>query len=124
LRQLPKVALTVKSTKNHIIHSWILLICLIAGQYMVYVHQHRLIKPGSGYAVSPYHLKQIVSEKCQLCDAMHHTTMVIDSNAFFATVGITDCIYISPVYNFPGTALIRSGGRAPPATDYSVRIKA
>ena len=87
---------------------------------MVYVHQHKLIKAGSGYTVSHYHSKQTVSEKCQLCDAMHHVSMDIGSNAFFTPAAIADCIYRSPVYNFPSLALICSGGRAPPTANYSV----
>jgi len=86
---------------------------------MVYVHQHKLIKTGSTYAASQQKIKQTVSEKCQLCDAMHHTSMVVGSNVFFDHMAVADCFYKSPVYNFTSLALILAGGRAPPLVNYS-----
>ncbi|MEO6633798.1 MAG: hypothetical protein ABIN13_18795 [Mucilaginibacter sp.] len=109
----------MKNSKSHIIQSWILLICFIAGQYMVYVHQHKLVKTSGIYVVSHNQSKQTVSEKCQLCDAMHHTSMIAGSNAFFTHTVVVDCVYQSPVYNFTSLALILSGGRAPPTANYS-----
>jgi hypothetical protein len=109
----------VKNSKSHIIHSWILLICFVAGQYMVYVHQHKLIKASGTYVVSHNESKQTVSEKCQLCDAMHHTSMVVGSIVFFSYPVVADYVYKSPVYNFTSLALILSGGRAPPLVKYS-----
>jgi len=87
---------------------------------MVYVHQHKLIKASGTYAVSHHQSKQTVSEKCQLCDAMHHNSMVVTSYAFFNDAAVTNYIYQSPVYNFTSLALILSGGRAPPLTNHSV----
>jgi hypothetical protein len=111
----------LKKNKYHIIHSWVLLICFVAGQYMVYSHQHKLIK-GTAQTYSPnkQQPRQTVSEKCQLCDAMHHIGMVITQQANFSPVVVTDCVYKSPVYNFTSLALILSGGRAPPSANYSV----
>ena len=108
----------MKNSKSHIIYSWILLICFVAGQYMVYVHQHKLIKTSSTYVTIKQQAKQTVSEKCQLCDAMHHTSMIVGSNVFFDHMAIADYFYKSPVYNFTSLALILAGGRAPPSVNY------
>ncbi|MCR8557485.1 hypothetical protein KXD93_07525 [Mucilaginibacter sp. BJC16-A38] len=111
----------MKTNKRHIIHAWILLICFIAGQYMVYSHQHKLIKETEqSYSANKPQPHQTVSEKCQLCDAMHHNSMVITSNVTVSPISVTDHVYKSPVYNFTSLALILSGGRAPPCANYSV----
>jgi hypothetical protein len=116
-----KKATDLKVNKYHIIRSWILLICFITGQYMVYAHQHKLI-PGAKqtYSAKQQQPKQILTEKCQLCDAMHHNSMVINSGGNFTPVVVTCYVYKSPEYNFTSLALILSGGRAPPLANYSV----
>jgi hypothetical protein len=87
---------------------------------MVYAHQHKLIQgEKQTYTVNKQHPKQILTEKCQLCDAMHHNSMVINSQANFTPVTVANYVYKSPVYNFTSLALILSGGRAPPFANYS-----
>ncbi|MGZ3872719.1 MAG: hypothetical protein ACXVJD_07360 [Mucilaginibacter sp.] len=109
----------MKKNRYHIINSWILLICFAAGQYMLYSHQHKPVR-GDIYSAAKHQPGQIVTDKCQLCDAMHHNGMNLTVEADYHAVTLTSCIYKSPVYNFTSLALILSGGRAPPSTSYSV----
>jgi hypothetical protein len=116
-----KVADSLKRSKYHIINSWILLICFVAGQYMVYAHQHKLIqRVKQTYSANKQLPKQTITEKCRLCDAMHHNSMVIAGEANFIPVVVADYVYQSSEYNFTSLALILSGGRAPPLANYSV----
>jgi len=116
-----KQPLTVKNNKYHIIHSWVLLICFVAGQYMVYAHQH---KPVAGtrqaYSAGAKHARPTVTEKCRFCDAMHHISMIVDSYASNPVITTADYIYQSPVYHCTSFALILKGGRAPPLNSDSV----
>jgi len=106
----------VKRNKYHIIQTWMLLLCFVAGQFMVYAHNH-----GDSVAVnrSTYHHrdiqpKQTVTENCQLCDAMHHNFMALSSPVYFAPVTVTHYSYKKVEYAFTSIALILSAGRSPP----------
>src|ERR1700761_7942020 len=62
----------LKKTQKHIVCTWIMLICFTAGQWAVYAHQHF-----SNATVKTHHTAQnqtTVTDKCQLCDAMHHNS--------------------------------------------------
>jgi hypothetical protein len=101
----------VKKDKRHIIYSWIVMICFIAGQWAVYAHYHRSYRTTA--AISHH---TTVSENCQLCDAMHHNSMTIDTQPYFAHLTITKH-YFTPVhYNFVSISLILAAGRAPPVS--------
>lgn len=106
--------LTVKKNRLHIVFAWLLLICFVAGQYMVYSHQHALIKGITKHN----HLaegRQTVKEKCLMCDAMHHTDAVAVSNTSFLIPLVTsDHVFKPGDYDFISIALILSAGRAPP----------
>jgi hypothetical protein len=116
-----KVTDSLKKNKYHIVQSWILLICFVAGQYMVYAHQHKLIQGAKQtYLAKQQQPKQILTEKCQLCDAMHHNSMVMAGQVNFSPVAAANYVYKSSVYNFTSLALVLSGGRAPPFANYSV----
>jgi hypothetical protein len=109
----------LKTSKYHIIHSWILLICFIAGQLMVYGHQHNTGKSLlTNYSTHKNIPQQTVKEKCYLCDVMNHNTMVIASQAYFSPTTVTLHIFKSVGYSFTSIQLIISGGRAPPLTNY------
>jgi hypothetical protein len=106
----------VKRNKYYIIQTWMLLLCFVAGQFMVYAHNH-----GDSVAVnrSAYHHrdiqpKQTVTENCQLCDAMHHNTMATGSLAYFAPVVITNYFYKAISHDLVSIKLIHSAGRSPP----------
>lgn len=107
----------LKRSKYHIVCSWILLACFVAGQYMIYAHQHNIttVIP-SKYSVSKNLPQQTVTDKCALCDAMHHHAMVKATQAYFSETEITGYIFKSCEYNFTSISLILSGGRAPPAS--------
>lgn len=112
----------LKRNKLRILSAWLLLFCFIGGQYMVYVHQHNILqKMGSGYSLNKNQQKPTttVQEKCYLCDAMHHTAMVIESNVYFTPVFSTDHLYKVGDYDFVSIALVLSAGRAPPVTSIS-----
>lgn len=106
----------MKNNKRHIIHSWILLLCFIAGQYMVYAHQHKLIQGlKQTYAVNKHPAAHhTISEKCKLCDAMHHYSTVNSTHTAPVLLPVEDIAYLSPVYTFISFSLILAGGRAPP----------
>jgi len=109
----------LKTRKYHIICSWILLICFVAGQCMVYSHQHNIIKPGKTYHISKNLSKETVKEKCALCDIMHHNTMVTANDVFFSQILVVDHVFKSFEYNFKSISLILSIGRAPPVSNSS-----
>jgi uncharacterized membrane protein len=106
--------LTVKKNRLHIVFAWLLLVCFVAGQYMVYSHQHTLIKGITKHS----HVaqgQQTVKEKCLLCDAMHHTDALVVSNTLFLIPLVTSAHVFKPGdYDFVSIALILSAGRAPP----------
>lgn len=92
------------------------MLCFVAGQYMVYAHQHVVGKCSNKLA---YHTpnaqpKQTVTENCRLCDAMHHNGMAVNNQVFFAPVTVGSYIFKAVHYDFVSIALILSAGRAPP----------
>jgi hypothetical protein len=110
----------VKNNKRHIIPAWILLLCFIAGQYMVYAHQHKLNHSlKQTYSVSTHHAQPTITEKCKLCDAMHHYNAVNDTQTAPTLLPVENIAYVSPVYNFTSLSLILASGRAPPSACYS-----
>jgi hypothetical protein len=111
----------LKKSKYHIICSWILLTCFVAGQYMVYAHQHSIINDIGGLCtISKNITQQTVKEKCALCDVMHHNSMVITAEVYFNPTIVAGHVFKSETYSFVSLRLIFSGGRAPPSTIFSV----
>lgn len=109
----------MKRSKYHIACSWILLACFVAGQYMIYAHQHNITATiSSKFSISKNLPQQTVTDKCALCDAMHHNIMVKAASAYFADFKITGYIFKRCEYSFTNISLILSGGRAPPAPVY------
>jgi hypothetical protein len=96
--------------RRHIIYTWIVLICFVAGQAMVSAHQH-LVKSNTHETAQN---QQTVSEKCQLCDVMHHNSMTIADNHYSGALVASDYFYTPGIYAFVSVALILSSGRAPP----------
>lgn len=105
-------ATILKRAKRHIIYTWIVLFCFAAGQVMVCAHQH-LVKYSTHQTSQN---QRTVTEKCQLCDAMHHNNMMIDNHQYFSPVVSTDHFYTPGKYDFISIALILSSGRAPPVS--------
>ncbi|WP_139160034.1 hypothetical protein [Mucilaginibacter sp. NFR10] len=104
----------MKKNRLHIVFAWLLLVCFAAGQYMVYSHQHALIKGITKHSHTAVG-QPTVKEKCLLCDAMHHTDAVAVSNSsFFIPLVTSDHFFKTGDYNFVSLALILAAGRAPP----------
>jgi hypothetical protein len=100
----------LKKSKRHIIYTWIVLVCFAAGQVMVSAHQH-LVKYNTHQTAQN---QQTVTEKCQLCDVMHHSSMTIAEHHYFIPLTSSDYFYTPGKYNFVNIALILASGRAPP----------
>ncbi|MEO6849011.1 MAG: hypothetical protein ABI203_09280 [Mucilaginibacter sp.] len=103
----------MKKNTRHIIYAWIVLFCFVAGQTMVYAHQH-LNSSGSFSVHKASQTHPVVSEKCQLCDAMHHNSMLINDHQHFSPIVAHHHFYTPGQYNFVSVALILSAGRSPP----------
>jgi len=107
----------LKKNKFNIFCAWALLICFIAGQYMVYVHQHTIWqKSTSIHSTTKNQPKPVVAvqEKCYMCDAMHHAAITADQLVYFNPVIAVDRVYMVGDYDFVSIALMLSAGRAPP----------
>jgi hypothetical protein len=100
----------LKRAKYHIIYSLIVLLSFTAGQVMVFAHQH-LIKYHTHQTSQD---QQTVTEKCQLCDAMHHNSMTFTEYQYFTPVVSSVHFYTPGQYDFISIALILSAGRSPP----------
>ena len=113
LPQLKKLT-DLKTNRNHIILTWILLLCFAAGQFAVWEHQHPVSSNiVTNHAQNPPQ-KTVITENCQLCDAMHHNFMALNSPVYFAPVTVTHYSYKKVEYAFTSIALILSAGRSPP----------
>jgi len=60
--------------------------------------------------------KTTLSEKCQLCDAMHHNAMALTDHQYFIPNISSDHVYKQGKYDFVSIALILSAGRSPPVS--------
>jgi hypothetical protein len=115
LKIIKKAGADLKRRKYHIIFSRILLICFVAGQYMVYAHQHKVVKSIGHSSFIPKNIRQqTVSEKCYLCDVMHHNAMVTNVQVYLNPVTVAGHVFKNITYRFTSVRLIPSCGRAPP----------
>ncbi|WP_183562471.1 hypothetical protein [Mucilaginibacter sp. SP1R1] len=104
----------MNKNKLHIIYSRLLLICFIAGQYMVYIHQHQFIKDSIKTSYTSEHQQQTVKEKCYMCDAMHHQAAIMDSPFHFGPQIAAIHFFKASDYDFVSMSLVLAAGRAPP----------
>jgi len=79
---------------------------------MVYAHQH-LVKYKTHQTAQN---QTTVSEKCQICDAMHHTSMTLADNHYFIPTVSSDHVYKQGKYAFISISLVLSAGRSPPVS--------
>ena len=89
-----------------------IMICFVAGQWAVYAHQHKTF-PAIAKAA---HHGTVLTEKCQLCDAMHHTGMVLNKTQYFTPAVCADHFYKQGKYDFISFSLVLASGRAPPVS--------
>jgi hypothetical protein len=86
---------------------------------MVYAHQHKSINNTSKSFYIPQKIpQQTVSEKCYLCDVMHHNAMVTNTQVYLNPVAVAGHVFKNVAYSFTSIQLILSGGRAPPLSNY------
>jgi hypothetical protein len=81
----------------------------------VYAHYHpnRLGR----YSFSKHQsTRTTISEKCQLCDAMHHSNISQNTHIYFVPLSTSEHIYKPGQYDFISISLILSSGRAPPVS--------
>lgn len=57
-----------------------------------------------------------LQEKCHLCDAMHHTAMILNHPLNYSPIVVTDHIFKVGDYNFKSISLILAAGRGPPVS--------
>ncbi len=58
--------------------------------------------------------KQVLKEKCGICDSMHHSFMELVKPQFAFYNFSADQVYLLKYYDFESIGLILSSGRAPP----------
>ncbi|MFD2873261.1 hypothetical protein ACFS5N_12325 [Mucilaginibacter ximonensis] len=106
----------MKKRRLNIIFAWALLFSFIAGQYVIYTHQHRIIASITAKAKDQNNgtSRSTIQEKCSVCDAMHHINAVIEHYHYFRPNIVTKHFYKSYHYAFVSIALILAAGRAPP----------
>jgi len=106
----------LKKSTYHIFCAWALMLCFITGQYMVFAHQHNIIKTIHAKNCTDCHntSKQEFKEKCQLCDSMHHTDMVMPGDIQYTTFSPSNHSFVTFEYDFKSMSLVLSQGRAPP----------
>ena len=101
----------MKQSAYHIICSWVLLVLFTAGQIAIYSHVH---KEEMVAKIRHQTSRQSISEKCQLCDAMHHNAIILDLHTYSMPVVASTYHYKDVTYNFVSISLILAAGRAPP----------
>ena len=83
---------------------------------MVYAHQHFINK--GNYSINhpvKTSSKTTLSEKCPICDSMHHVNMELTKQVCLSMFTSTSFLFKTFQYDFTSIALILSQGRAPPA---------
>ena len=106
-----------KKSKQRIFLSWLLLIFFVAGQVIVYSHQHQHHTIGSAITKASHQSsRQTISEKCQLCDAMHFNHMALMPQVCAQAEQVSYHLFAVECYGFVSLSLILSSGRAPPVS--------
>jgi len=100
-----------KNTRN-IIYAWVLLLFFATGQYMVFAHQHyKGNNISSSKSTNP-----VLKERCDVCDAMHHTHMLISQHVYFTPAIAVLCHYQYKKADVKLIQLVLASGRAPPVS--------
>ena len=101
----------LKRNKKNIICAWALLLFFATGQFMVFAHQH--YKQGTIISASKSGLP-ILKEKCNVCDAMHHTAALLTQHVYFTPIAAVKCHYQYKKSDVKLIQLVLASGRAPP----------
>jgi len=89
--------------------SWVFLLLFVLGQTVLYAHQHK----SKDFQKRPY--RPDITAKCQLCDAMHNSHIVLTDEVFFEPASRSYVFFTDQTYKFLSLSLILSSGRAPPS---------
>ncbi|MCC8410903.1 hypothetical protein LJ707_18325 [Mucilaginibacter sp. UR6-1] len=103
----------MKKKRYTLIAAWLLLFCFIAGQAVVYSHQHHILK-GIHHTDAQAKGRTQVSEKCQICDSMHHADMALHQNYVAFDLQATLFNHPSVKFEFKPFGLILADGLSPP----------
>ncbi|RYY29989.1 MAG: hypothetical protein EOP46_21645 [Sphingobacteriaceae bacterium] len=104
----------MKKSKYLLMAAWLLLFCFIAGQVIVYSHQHHALQHVEMQKQAKGFPQHTVAEKCLLCDTMHHTDMVMQQNQYVQHLEPETFTYPVFAYNFKSFGLILAEGLSPP----------
>ena len=100
----------LKKGKKNIVYAWLLVVLFSTGQYMVFAHTH--FKPSVNLSKAKTS-KAIFKERCDVCDAMHHTYMLFQQQVYFQPVAVCVHFYQDRTPDFEPIQLILASGRAP-----------
>lgn len=103
----------MKKKRYTLIAAWLLLLCFVAGQVVVYSHQHHILK-GIHHVDAKAKGRTQVSEKCQICDSMHHADMELHQNYVAFDLQATELTHPSAKFDFKPFGLILADGLSPP----------
>ncbi|WP_147238725.1 hypothetical protein [Mucilaginibacter hurinus] len=103
----------MNTSRYKLLAAWLLLFCFIAGQAMVYAHKHHILKYADAH--HPDSEARDFTEKCKLCDVMHHSDIAITQNEGLAA-NLPVVLFAHPqvAFNFTSLGLILSDGLSPP----------
>ncbi len=102
--------------KAPVILSWLLLLFFAAGQFIIYAHQHHI--KSNALIVDSHRAanQQIIYEKCNLCDQMHHAPInLVQPLCYTYLVTPVVRLYIPVCHHYKANALIHADGLSPPA---------
>jgi len=109
----PKAGILNKR-KAHLILSWLLLLFFVAGQIIVFAHQHHAKYADFSIQKSHSH-PQIIHEKCNFCDQMHHAPInLVQLSNYSHLVSPVVRLYIPAHHFYKGNSLIHADGLSPP----------
>lgn len=102
--------------KAHILLSRLLLLFFVAGQIVVYAHQHHAKYNTiivDAYGKTDQHAS--FQEKCNVCDQMHNAPLSLVQTPLYRIVLISVVyLYYSPQHHYQANALVHADGLSPP----------
>jgi len=107
----------LNKSKSHIFLSWLLLLFFVAGQGIVYAHQHDSKFNATSVGKSTHDLSkhENVHEKCTLCDQMHHTPIdVVQPFNFAQILATVEISFCAAQHHYKGKTLVHADGLSPP----------
>ncbi|MGI4727732.1 MAG: hypothetical protein ACRYFL_12845 [Janthinobacterium lividum] len=101
--------------KAPLILSWLLLLFFAAGQITVFAHQHHTKFSVLSVHQSHSQHPQIIYEKCNFCDQMHHTVLgIVDIPNYCSILTPVFQLYTYARQHYLGNSLVHADGLSPP----------